>query len=136
MKFNLSELQDDNVIITNTDEAFADTVLADEPFTIEVKRLKRAEKIDTMSASVDANGNISNGSYSKTLFINSITSVSGMVDENNQPLGLDEGIREIIWEYGSDILVERVKAVIQSFNAVEDKKKEEPESDLETTPIG
>lgn len=136
MKFNLSELQDDNVIITNTDEAFIDTVLADEPFTIEVKRLKRAEKIDTMSASVDANGNISNGSYSKTLFINSITSVSGMVDENNQPLGIDEGIREIIWEYGSDVLVEKVKAVIQSFNAVEDKKKEEPESDLETTPVG
>lgn len=136
MVFNLASLKEDNTVITNTDEAFIGTVLADSPFSVEIKRLKRAEKIDTMSSAVDENGNISNGEYSKTLFVNSIASVDGMVDENNQPLGLEDGIREIIWEYGSDTLVEKIKSVIQGFNEVEQKKSEELESDSEATQIG
>lgn len=136
MVFNLQSLKEDNVVITNTDEAFIGTVLADSLFSVEIKRLKRAEKIDTMSKAVDGEGNISNGEYSKALFVASIADVDGMVDEKGTPLGLEDGIREIIWEYGSDVLVEKIKAVIQSYNATEDKKKEEVESEQEPTQIG
>ena len=136
MIFNLAKLKEDSIFVTNTDSAFAGTTLADSPFSIEVKRLKREEKIDTMSKALDGEGNISNGVYSKTLFINSIASVDGMLDENGNPIGLEDGIREIIWEYGADILVDRVKKAIESFNAVEEKKSEVLEGDLEPTPIG
>ena len=128
MIFNLASLKEDNTVITNTDEAFVGTTLADSPFSIEIKRLKRAEKIDTMSKAVDAEGNISNGQYSKALFVASIAKVDGITDENGTPLTFEDGIREIIWEYGADILVEKIKSVIQGFNKVEEKKSELPEN--------
>lgn len=137
MKFNLAKLKEnENVLITNTDEAFVGTELANEPFSIEIKRLSRAEKIDTMSNAVTSDGKISNGEYSKALFVASIASVENMVDEHGQELSIEDGIREIIWEYGSDVLVERIKAVIQSFNEIDEKKSELLEEDLNPTPIG
>ena len=124
MVFNLASLKQDNVLVTNTDEAFIGTSVAESPFAIEVKRLTKVEKIDTIGKSLDADGNISNGEYSKVLFINSIASTEGFQDENGNELTLEDGVREIIWEYAPDILVDKVKKIIEDFNGNEEKKSE------------
>ncbi len=136
MKFNLNELKNDNIIITNDDEAFIGTVLADEPFSIEIKRLTQVEKIDTLQGATNDEGEFSNGEYTKSLFIASMAGVEGIVNEHNQPIGIEDGIREIIWEHGSDTLRNKIKTVISTFNINDDKKKEELEENLETTPAG
>ena len=128
--------QNETIVLDNTDEAFADTVFANEPFIIEISKLPRAETINILTGSVDDEGVLKQGDYSKLLFIASITNVDGFVDENQQPIGLEDGVSEIIWEYSPDILVNAIKAKIQSFNAVEEKKKETSEQDLVGIPAG
>ena len=65
----------DSVILDNTDEAFVGTPLADETFMIEISKLKRADNINLLSGSVDEDGNIQQGDYSKNQFIASISAV-------------------------------------------------------------
>jgi ribosomal protein L22 len=136
MKFNLARLNEDTKIVANTDEVFAGTELAEQAFTVTVQKLKRAEKIDTMSKAVKDDGTISNGLYSQALFVSSIQAVDGFVDENGANITLEDGVAEIIWEYAPDALVEEIKKVIQSFNAIDEAKKKEPEEDLVVTQIG
>lgn len=136
MKFNLARINDQTKVIKSTDEAFEGTPLEGEGFAIEVKKLKRAEKIDTMSKAVLDDGTISNGEYSKALFISSIQAVSGFVDENEEEITIEDGIAELIWENAPDVLVEEVKKAIQSFNEIEEKKSDIPEQDLTVSQIG
>ena len=70
------------------------------------------------------------------LFLASITAVDGFVDENQAPIGLDDGVADIIWEYSPDVLVNAIKDKMQSFTAVEEKKSEALEPDLVPTQIG
>jgi len=128
--------QNETVILDNTDEAFNGTPFANEAFMIEVTKLPRSESINMLSSSVDEDGNIKQGDYSKNLFIASITAVDGFVDENQAPIGLDDGVADIIWEYSPDVLVNAIKNKIQSFTAVEEKKSEALEPDLVPTQIG
>lgn len=136
MIFNLAKLNSDNKFIQNTDEVFKDTPLAQEDFSIEVQRLSRSEKIDVSSKAMDADGKLSAGEYSKQLFINSIVAVDGMTDENGNEITIQDKVRELIWEYAPDVLVEAVKNQIESFNVIEEKKSEPLETDSENTPIG
>lgn len=122
MILNLAKFNTDTVLLTNTDEAFVGTTIAESPFSIKIKRLSRVEKIDTMSEALGEDGKISNGRYSRALFINSIAEVDGFVDENGD--AITEGIREIIWEIAPDALVGKIKEVIEGFNSSEEKKSE------------
>ena len=136
MKFNLARLNEDTKIVANTDEVFAGTELAEQAFTVTVQKLKRADKIDTMSKAVKDDGTISNGLYSQALFVSSIQAVDGFVDENGANITLEDGVANIIWEYADDALVEEIKKAIQSFNKQEEAKKKEPEEDLVVTQTG
>jgi|FLOH01.1.fsa_nt_gi hypothetical protein len=136
MKFNLARLNEDTKIVANTDEVFAGTELAEQAFTVTVQKLKRAEKIDTMSKAVKDDGTISNGLYSQALFVSSIQAVDGFVDENGANITLEDGVANIIWEYADDALVEEIKKAIQSFNKQEEDKKKEPEIGVTDTQIG
>ena len=120
----------ESVILDNTDEAFAGTPLADESFMIEISKLKRADNINLLSGSVDEDGNIKQGDYSKNQFIASISAVDGFVDENQAPISIEDGVRELIWEHGSDVLVTTINSKIKSFNILEEKKTEVLEEDL------
>ena len=128
--------KNESVILDNTDEAFTGTAFADETFMIEISKLKRADNINILTASVDEDGNIKQGDYSKNLFIASITSVDGFVDENQVPMGVDENVAEVIWEHSPDVLVNAIKSKIQSFTAIEEKKSETPENDSVPTVPG
>jgi hypothetical protein len=136
MKFNLARLNEDTKIVANTDEVFAGTELAEQAFTVTVQKLKRADKIDTMSKAVKDDGTISNGLYSQALFVSSIQAVDGFVDENGANITLEDGVANIIWEYADDALVEEIKKAIQSFNKQEEDKKKEPEIGVTDTQIG
>lgn len=128
LTFNLAKLNDGNIVtVRDTDECFTGTSLAGKGFEINIKPLNRSEKIDVASQSVDENGNVLHGKYSKNLFVKSIDSMSGIVDENNNPL--DAGF---IFDYAPDILVNEVKAVIESFQNEDEEKK----SDFDPTQIG
>ena len=128
--------KDESIILDNTDEAFVGTPLASEAFMIEITKLKRADNINLLHSSTDEDGNIKQGTYSKNLFIASITSADGFVDENQVPIGVEDGVAEIIWEYSPDVLVNAIKVKFQSFTAIDEKKSETPENDSETTPVG
>ena len=136
MKFNLARLNEDTKIVANTDEVFAGTELAEQAFTVTVQKLKRADKIDTMSKAVKDDGTLSNGLYSQALFVSSIQAVDGFVDENGANITLEDGVANIIWEYADDALVEEIKKAIQSFNKQEEDKKKEPEIGVTDTQIG
>jgi hypothetical protein len=136
MKFNLASLNNETKTITNADEAFIGTALAEQPFRVEVSRMSRANKIDTMSKAVLPDGTISNGEYSKALFIASVSDVNGFEDENGTPLGLEDDVVSLIWEYSPDALVEEIKAAIQNFNAIEEKKVETQEQGSVVLPLG
>lgn len=125
--------KDESVILDNNDEAFVGTEFASEPFSIEITKLRRSANIDILTMSVGEDGNISQGDYSREMFVRSITDIDGFVDENQQPLTVADGIAEIIWEYSPDVLVNAIKAKIQSFNAIEEKKSEPLEQDLVPT---
>ena len=126
----------ESIILDNTDEAFAGTPLADETFMIEISKLKRADNINLLSGSVGEDGTIKQGDYSKTQFIASITNVDGFVNENQEPINIEDGVRELIWEHGSDLLVTAINSKIKSFSDIEDKKKEVLEDDLVPTVPG
>lgn len=134
MKFNLAKLKADNIIIANTDDVFAGTELAEEGFTVEVKRLTRAEKIDVSSNALDENGNVSQGEYSKAMFVSSIVAVGGFTDENGEEITIEKHVRELIWEYSPDQLVDEIRKAIESYRLVDEKKSELLESDLVDTP--
>ena len=128
--------KNETVSLSNTDEAFVGTPLANEPFVIEITKIKKAESINMLSASANEDGTIKQGDYSRDLFISSISNVDGFVDENQEHLGIDEGFREIVWEYGSDILVEAIKDKIKSLSDSGEKKSEIQENDSVTIPAG
>lgn len=136
MQFNLSKLTQENVILSNEDEQFVGTDLELQPFMIEVKRITRADKINIASDSANDEGIISSGEYSKAMFINSIVSVDGFTDENQTPITINENVRELIWEYAPDALVDAIKGKIQSYDVKEEKKSDEPEAPSLDTPIG
>ncbi len=126
----------ESIILDNTDEAFTGTPLADESFMIEISKLKRADNINILNGSVDEDGNIKQGDYSKKHFIASISAVDGFVDENQAPISIEDGVRELIWEHGSDVLVTTINSKIKSFNILEEKKTEVLEDDLVPTVPG
>ena len=136
MVFNLSKLNNnENIVLSSTDEIFTNTSLANQGFSIEIQKINRADGIDMLTGSVDSEGNISNGQYSRALFIASIVAVDGFVDENQQPITIEDGIREILWEYGDDLLIDAVKSKIKGFKAYEEKKSESQEPGLENTQV-
>ena len=136
IKFNLAKLNENEVTIDNTHEAFNGTEFADKPFKIELKRIKRTNKIDIQSESIGEDGKMKFGTYTKKVFVQSIIGVDGFVDENNEPITLEDGIREIIFEYGDDLLVNAIKNEIEAMDKAESEKKSELPTGLEATPIG
>jgi len=122
--------------LRNTEDVFKGSPFEAEPFAIEIKKISRSERINLLSGSVNEDGTIKQGDYSRDLFVLSIISVEGFVDENQTPLTVEDGVALIIWDNGSDLLVDAVKDKIQSFTAVEEKKSETLENDLPTTPVG
>lgn len=136
MILNLSKLTNQNIVLSNEDEQFIGTDLELQPFMIEIKRLSRADKINVATESVSENGTISSGEYSKAMFINSIVAVEGFTNENNEPITLEKQVRELVWEFAPDALVNAIKEKIDSFDIKEEKKSEEQEPVLADTPNG
>ncbi len=136
MIFNLAKLNAENVVLSNEDEQFVGTELEMQSFMIVVKRLTRADKINVGADSADENGKISSGEYSKAMFVNSITEVDGFTDENQQPISIENSVRELIWEYSPDVMVEAIKKAIESFDIKDEKKSEEQEAPSLDIPTG
>ena len=136
MIFNLAKLTSENVILTNEDDQFVGTDLELQPFIIEVKRLTRAETIDVASVAMNEDGTLSGGKYSEAIFVSSIVSVDGFTDENNNPIGMDDKVVNLIWEYAPDTLVNAIKEKIESFKMNDEKKSESLENDSLDIPNG
>jgi len=124
--FNLAKLKENNkVSVKNTDEAFDNSPLANQEFEVVVSKLTRSQKIDIATEAMDGE-KISNGKYSKAMFIKSIREIEGMEVEG------EADIREVIWEYGDDVLVDAIKQAIDSFTNADEEKK----SDFDPLAIG
>jgi len=124
--FNLAKLKENNkVSVKNTDEAFDNSPLANQEFEVVVSKLTRSQKIDIATEAMDGE-KISNGKYSKAMFIKSIREIEGMEVEG------EADIREVIWEYGDDVLVDAIKQAIDSFTKADEEKK----SDFDPLAIG
>jgi len=136
MIFNLKKLNNDNKFLSNTDEKFIGTELELQEFTVEVKRLTRAQTIDMSVDSLDEKGQISSGEFSKLKFVNSIADVIGITNEDGQEIGIKEGARELIWEYAPDLLLNAIKETIASYDIAEQKKSESLETDSQNTQSG
>ena len=136
MIFNLAKLTSENVILTNEDDQFVGTDLELQPFIIEVKRLTRAETIDVARVAMNEDGTLSGGKYSEAIFVSSIVSVDGFTDENNNPIGMDDKVVNLIWEYAPDTLVNAIKEKIESFKMNDEKKSESSENDSLDIPTG
>ena len=135
MIFDLTKLKNDNIILTNEDDQFNDTDLQGQSFTSEIKRLSRADKIDVATESMTEDGKISSGKYSEAMFKAAIVDVDGFTDENHMAIPTDHAIG-LIWEYAPDTLVEAIKAKIQSFDIMSEKKSEVSTTDFQDTPAG
>ena len=136
MIFNLAKLKSENIVLTNEDEQFVGSDLELQPFMVEVKRLSRADKIDVAGEAMDDNGEISSGKYSESMFKASIVSADGFTDELQQPISMEGGVVDLIWEYAPDTLVNAIKEKIQSFDILAEKKSEASEVDSLDTPVG
>lgn len=136
MVLNLSRLNNDNIIISNTDDKFVGTELEMQDFTIEVKRLDRAATIDISMGALDADGKIQTGKFSKLKFIGSIVEAVGFKDENGNDIGEAQHIKELIWEYSPDSLLTAIKEAIASYDITDEKKSDSLESDSQLTQTG
>ena len=128
--------KNETVILDNTNEVFEGTPFANEPFMVEIKKISRSERINLLSSSVGEDGMIKQGDYSRDLFVLSVCGADGFVNENQEPLNVEDGVALMIWDNGSDLLVDAIKDKIQSFTAVEEKKSETLEIDSPTIPAG
>ena len=136
MKLQLSKLENGVTVIDNTYPLFEGTELAEDIFSIEVKRLSRADTIDISQKAFDEDGNISNGEYSKALFIASLGDATGFYDEDGVELESGDQLKEVIWEIAPNKLVEAIKNEISNFQAGEVEKKSETETSMTAMPDG
>lgn len=122
--------------LRNTEDTFKGSPFETEPFAIEIKKISRSERINRLHESVNEDGTIRQGDYSRDLFVSSIVKVEGFVNEEQEPLTVEDGVALIIWENCPDLLVDAIKDKIQKFTAIEEKKSETLENDLPTIPAG
>lgn len=128
MKLNRSS---DNVILSSEDEQFVGTILEGQGFTIEIKKILRAEGIDSAQKASNTDGSFSNGAYSKANFCDGIVTISGITNEDETTATAED-----IWEYAPNILVGAVRKVIDGFNAIDEKKSELVEQDSNDSQTG
>jgi len=133
MIFDLAKLKNDTKVVTQDD--FIGTALENDNFSIEITKINREDKIDVASESLKNDGDISLGKYNKNLFIGSIVAVSGFVDSENNEYDL-ETAKNLIWEYAPDILIEKIKTIVEDFDKTDEKKSESPEQDFTPEQIG
>ncbi len=144
MRFNLARLNETKTI-TNANEAFAGTTLADEPFSIEIQKLQRTDQLNVTYDSTKPDGSFSNALYSQNLFMLSLKSISGITNEAGEHLELDAVYsiedteftgREFLWNNFPNAVIKEITDTIRSFDEIEDKKKEELETVSSVTQIG
>lgn len=128
MRFNTQTLKKDTVVIDQNNTAFVGTELSQSPFSITVADMKKEDKTDILYGCVNKDGEIKQGAYQKALFIASIVAVDGIIDEASEPLTLERGVRDIIWEYGNEKLRTQITDAIKNFSEVSEKKSEELET--------
>lgn len=135
MKINLAKLTESREkVIASESDIFAEyPKLHNSGFEITIKRLGRSENIDIVTSLGE---NATAGERSKAVFINSITDVKGIEDEETgNEITIENGIRELIWDYESD-LASVLDAEMVKLTKGEEEKKSEVEQDLEPTQIG
>jgi len=147
LKLNLNDLKNQSELVTSLDEEFAGTSLENTGFEIEVKKLNRSEKagvIANLQESVNGRS-INMADYNKALFFASVGKIDGfdiINPQTQQPMNNEElqaqgtSKLEILYEYGSDLLVNTIISVIESFTKVEQEKKKEEETPLTTMQNG
>lgn len=133
MKINLAKLTESREkVITSDSDIFEGTDLHNQGFSVTIKRLGRTEQIDMIQ---ELGEDATAGKQSKAIFINSIVGVEGFEDENGTPMGLEHGVRELIWDYFPE-LTTILEKEITALTKGEEEKKSDSEIDSEPTLIG
>ena len=131
LEFDTENLKKETALISSTDAVFKDTDLENTGFKIMVREPMREDVTNFIHANVNDKGDVNQGSFQKALFLNGIVAVEGIVDKNQNPITLEDGVREILFEYSSQILKDEIFSKIQSLTESSNKKKETQTQGLE-----
>lgn len=111
--------------ITSKDEVFKETIYHDLGFEINIKPLTRADSINIMAnvSNVDAGKvRMNAGSMTREIFIASIVSWSGIVDEDGKEIPCTTATKSAVWD--SPTLISFSDAIQMAIRTHTDEVKE------------